>query len=116
MMADTSLNSYCDGGIYFENLPENFDLSDTWIVYSFNKQGQISCIGKAAALVEYILTAKIISPSTVTLEVVSDYLVSYLNRRKYEGILNISFAGDNHSLDLEKKVYMNTLQFSVLYS
>jgi len=115
MTADTSLNSYCDGGLYYENLPENFDLTDTWIVYSFNKSSQVSCLGSTAALTEYNLTVKIISPSTITLETVSDYIVSYLNGESYGGIGDITFIGDNHSLDLVKKIYMNTLQFVILY-
>ena len=115
MTNDTSLNTYCEGGIMYENLPENFNLTKDWIVYSFNKASQMSCLGNTFAT-NYNLTIKIISNSTIDLETISDHLVTYLNGNDYNGIIDIIFESDNHTLDLEKNIYMNTLQFNVIYS
>jgi hypothetical protein len=116
MTSDTSLNSYCTGGINYENLPENFDLTKEWIVYSFNKTSQISCLGSKASVTNYNITAKILSTNTVTIETINDYLVNYLNGNSYNGIQDILFTGDNHTLDMEKGVYVNSLQFDALFS
>ncbi len=116
MSADTSLNSYCNGGINYENLPENFDLTKNWIVYTFNKTSQDSCLGSDAAIMRYTVVIKILSPSTETLETINDHIVNYLNGKSYNGIKDFLFTSDNHTLDMEKRVYMNTLQFNVLYA
>lgn len=116
MNNDASINSYVDGDILYENLPENFELTKNWIVYSFNKTNQLSCLGSNAAITEYNLVIKIVATDTLELESMSDRLVTYLNGNEYGSIRDIVFVGDNHNLDLEKKIYMNTLTFNCLYS
>jgi len=116
MTNDTSLNTYCDGGIKYEYLPENFDLDLDWIVYSFNKTSAISCMDGDIAFTNYAFSVKIISTSTEDLETISDRLVDYLHGNEYGGIIDIIFSGDSHTLDLEKRIYMNTLNFDCIYS
>jgi len=113
---DTSINTMIDGDILYENLPENFEITKNWIVYSFNKTNQISCLGSSAAITEYNLVVKVVGHDTLEVETISDRLVIYLNGNEYNQIRDIVFVGDNHSLDLEKKIYMNTLNFNCLYS
>jgi hypothetical protein len=114
MTNDGSLNSYCPSRIHFENLPDNFELIQSWIVYSFNKSLQQNCLdGKA--FTQYNIVVKIIATDTIVLETISDRAVEYLNRNYYGGIQDIVFTGDNHAMDLEKKVYTNTLQFDSWY-
>lgn len=116
MNNDASINSYVDGDILYENLPENFELTKNWIVYSFNKTNQFSCLGSNAAITEYNLIIKVVATDTLELETISDRLVAYLNGNEYNQIRDLVFVGDNHTLDLDKKVYMNTLNFNCLYS
>ena len=116
MNNDASLNSYIDGGIHCENLPENFELVKNWIVYSFNKTGQQTCMSGGTAIMQYRLTVKIVATDTLELETMSDLLVQYLNGMTYGNIADILFVGDNHTLDLDKRIYMNTLDFDCLYS
>lgn len=115
MTNDSSLNSWCDGGIHYENLPENFEITKDWIVYSFNKTGQNSCLDSQASFTEYAVIVKIVGNDTVEVETVNDYLVEYLNGNSYNGIQDIIFTGDIHTLDLDKNIYMNTLNFNALY-
>lgn len=115
MKTDTSLNAWCTGGIYFENLPENFDLTKDWIVYSFNKVSQESCLNSNLAFMNYVITLKVVGTDTVKVELINDKVVDYLNGNSYSGIQDIIFTGDNHTLDLDKNIYMNTLTFNALY-
>ena len=116
MTNDPSLNEMCNGGIYFENLPDNFNIERTWIVYSFNKSAQESCLGGSVSYTTYDLSLKVVGTDTLEVETINDYLVNYLNDQAYNGIMQINFRFDNHSLDLEKGVYMNTLEFEVYYA
>ena len=44
IIADASINADVNGGIYWENLPENFSVEKNWIVYSFNNNEQLTCL------------------------------------------------------------------------
>jgi hypothetical protein len=115
MHADSSINNWCSAGIHYENLPENFETTFDWIVYSFNKVTQVSCITSKKAFTRYAIALKIVANDTVKLETISDYVADYLSSNSYNNIHDIVFTGDNHTLDLEKNIYMNTLSFDALY-
>lgn len=115
MTADTSLNTYCDGGIRYENLPTNFELIKNWIVYSFNKdKSDIGCLS-GSLYSKYLLAVKVVSTDTLVLETIGDRVTYYLENIASNDTIDFSFISDNHTLDLDKKIYMNTLQFDVLY-
>lgn len=115
MTNDSSINAYCEGGIHYENLPENFEITKDWIVYSFNKDAQQSCLGSTQPFTKYNIAIKIVATDTIELEKINDRLVTYLNGKTYSGIQDILFVGDQHSMDLDKSIYMNTLQFDAIY-
>jgi len=115
MNADASLSAYCDGGIFYENLPDNFDLAKTWLGYSFRKGLQTDCLSSKKAYTTYNITVKIIENDTALLETISDYVVNYLNHKEQDGIIDIIFTADNHSMDIEKGIYINTLEFQSFY-
>ncbi len=114
MTHDASLNSYCSGGIEYEKIPEDSDLDSTWIVYSFAKQSPISDVNGTIFMNKYSVTIKLITNDTAELELISDYLTNYLNNKTYNNILDTTFIDDLHSLELEKNIYMNTLNFEML--
>lgn len=113
--ADSSINYDIKGGIHWENLPENFEISKNWIVYSFAKGDQESCLTSTAAFTRYNIALKVICTDSIVLERVSDRIVSYLGGNSYGNIADVLFIGDSHSLDLDKNIYINTLQFNALY-
>jgi hypothetical protein len=114
--ADSSTTAYATGGILYENLPENFELSKNWIVYSFNKNSLTSCLSGISLFTTYNIVVKVVTTDTLTLENISDRLVTYLHSSSYGGIQDIIFQNDNHSMDLDKNIYMNTLQFTSIYA
>jgi hypothetical protein len=116
MNADSSTTAYATGGIHYENLPENFELSKNWIVYSFNKNSLTSCLSGSSLFTTYNIIVKVVTTDTITLENMSDRLVTYLHSSFYGGIQDIIFQNDNHSMDLDKNIYMNTLQFTSIYA
>jgi len=115
MNADPSISSMADGGIFYENLPDNFDLTKTWIGYSFRKTLQTDCINNRNIYTTYSISVKIISNDTEELETLSDLMVDYLNSASGTGISEIWFLSDTHSMDLEKGIYMNSLEFQSNY-
>ena len=116
MQNDASLSGYLTGGIYFENLPDSYDLSKNWLVYSFRKSSQNDCLSQKNVYQTYDITAKIVATDTVMLETISDYLVDYLNGKTEGNIQDTWFVSDNHTIDLEKSVYMNSIDFQSFYA
>ena len=115
MIGSSSINSQVKG-VYFEHLPENFDLTKNYIVYSFKKETGISTLSTADLLKNYKLYVKTITPNNNTLLSLSDTLQTYLIGVVDSSIRFVDFVSDNHSLDLEKGIYENTLEFNVLYT
>ena len=115
MTGDASLNAYCDGGIRYENLPTNFEIVKNWIVYSFNRDTAQNCMSGNSVFSKYLLAVKIVSTDTLVLETIGDRVTYYLENIASNDTIDFSFVSDNHTLDLDKKIYMNTLQFDVLY-
>ena len=115
MTSDTSLNAYCDGGIRYENLPTDFEIVKNWIVYSFNRDTAQNCMSGNSVFSKYNLAVKIVATDTLVLETIGDRLTEYLEGTASTDAIDFSFVSDNHTLDLDKKIYMNTLQFDVLY-
>lgn len=115
LTGDTSLNSTINGGIFYENLPENFDLRKKWIVWTYNKGLPSFCNVGNIAYNNLYLAMKIICNDTTALESINDYMVNKLNGLEHEGIMDIQFQGDTHSMDLDKSIYMHTLNFNVKY-
>ncbi|MCE5346800.1 MAG: hypothetical protein LLG13_11020 [Bacteroidales bacterium] len=116
MTTDASLNSMCEGRIKYELLPVNYDYTKDWIVYSFNKLSQISSLDNSVVMTQYGITISLRSMDSNRIEEMNDYVVSYLNGNSYNNIRDITFESDNHTVDSEKDVYTNTLQFNSLYS
>jgi len=114
MTGDASLNAEATGGIFYENLEDNFDLAKKWILYHFRKEQQIDCLGIKNAYTEYEETITVIATNTVDVLDISDQLVTYLNGAAYGEVVDITFTGDGHSFDQDKNIYMNTLTFNVI--
>lgn len=113
--ADSSLNTAMSGGIFFENLEDNYDITKDWIVYSFKKNSQSDCLKVKDAYTTYGVTLRIISPSTLKINSLADYLQDYLNGKTQGGIQDIFFIGDSHSADLDRKQYSIVLEFNAFY-
>jgi hypothetical protein len=114
MIGDTSINAQVNG-IYFENLPENCDLTKTYIVYSFKKEIGISTFVDQDLLSNYILYVNVITTDNDSLLSLSEYIQDYLTSIVNISIRFIDFVADSHSLDLEKNIYENRLEFNVIY-
>jgi len=115
MTGDSSLNSTINGGINYENLPDNFDLSKKWILYFFRISSQVNCLSTKNAYKLYALDVLLIEQNTEDLLSLTDYVINYLNGTEEGGIIDITFLNDAHSFDQEKNIYMNQLSFEVAY-
>ena len=115
MIGDISINAEIDGGIYYENLPDNFDIKRKWILYFFSRGEQIDCMGYKNAYTVYEVTAIIFTQTTTQLDNLTTLLIEYLNGNTTGSIQDINFQSDGHSYDPEKKLYTNTLTFKAIF-
>jgi len=115
MNNDASINSEIDGGIYYENLPDNFDITKKWILYHFLKSEQIGCLTNKKVATYFDVNVVLITQSTADLVTITDLLVNYLNDEEYGSIIDVTFENDGHSFDKEKNIYVNVLEFKSLY-
>jgi len=114
MIGDSSLNAAVDG-IFYEHLPDNFDLTKAWVVYTFSINSQQDCLDTKNVFHTYDLAVRVICNDTNTRESLSDYITDYLNGNDSDGIQDIWFVNSSPTNDLEKAIYANTLSFSSFY-
>lgn len=112
---DASLLGYLDGGIYYEQLPDNYNLEKNWIVYTFNKATENDTLSYKNAYTKYNLNFKLITNDTKENEEISDYLINMLNNKVSENIKDISFVSDSHSSDYEQLIFINNMFFNAFY-
>lgn len=117
MLADSSLNTLVNGGIYFDILPVNFDLKKDWIVFNYAEKERIDVLGTKNIMTYYSFYVKAISPSTTSLLSISDEANTYLTNYKNTNFLNISYVTDNHSNSIvdEQDIFENTIEYNIAY-
>lgn len=116
MSNDSSLNAAIDGGIYFENLPDNFDLTKKWILYYYRKTEQTDCIGIKNAFSNYEVTTVVIAPNSADVITISDLVTEKINGQNYGSIIDMNQISDGHSFDNEKNIYTNSLVFDSIHT
>ena len=116
MNADASINeAFASGGIYYENLPDNFDLKDKWLLYYYRKTSQVDAMTRKSAYDLYDLEVTMIAQNTSDIVDYTELVTNYLNEIESGGIIDIRFVSDGHSFDQEKNIYTNTLTFELIY-
>lgn len=115
LVADASLVSWCDDGIYYELYPVNIGVLKTGMVYTFNKTSVITCMNGGLGATNYNITITIKSPNALTLETINDYLVQKLHGIKSGGIQSIVFNNDDHFISFEEETYSNVLNFEAIF-
>jgi hypothetical protein len=117
LTADPSLLSMT-AGIFYQNLPQNFDLTQTYIIYNFNELKEYDVLNQRRVMEEYKLIVDTISPDTQLLmnvrEEIDKYLIGY-NVNTSTNITNVIFSGEQYSKDLERGIYGITLDYNVFY-
>jgi hypothetical protein len=117
MISDTSLNNMVNGGIYFDNLPTNFDLKKDWVVYNFKENERIDTLGGKNVLTIYSLYVKVVSTDTNYLMNITDRLNEYLTNYSNSNLLLINHITDSHQNGLidDMDIYENIVEFNVTY-
>jgi hypothetical protein len=114
--ADSSLNTALSNRIYFEVIEDNYDITKTWCVYSFRKLEQQDCLNNEKNFYEtYTLYLRLISPDTVFINSLADYIKNYLNGKEQGQIKDIWGLGITPSMDLDKNQHSLLLEFGLFY-
>ncbi len=113
--ADANLNSLVDGGIFYQNLPDNFSLNDAHIVYSIELLESVDVISKKAVLENYNVELAIISPDTEERENILSVLNNYLVNYSDASILDVINQGTSDGADGEKDIYTEIVNYNIFY-
>ena len=120
LASDASLNNAIDGGIYQENLIDQWlgeTSYDKWIVWDFNKiEQQDALLNSKNVFTTYELNLVLIQRShNDEIDTISDYIVNFLNGNELKNIKDIFFLSDEQGYDQERDIYTNTLVFNAFY-
>jgi hypothetical protein len=112
---DASINALCSK-IYYEKLPDVFNLTDKWIVYTFRRIEQQDVLNNEKDIFStYTIYIQVQDKTTDTLETLCNSIIDRLNGAHSGHIDDIWFINDNHQIDLDNNTYVNTLEFGAYY-
>lgn len=112
---DASLNELCSK-IFYEKLPDSYNLTDKWIVYTFRKIAQEDGLNAVKDFYStYTIYIQVQDKMTDTLEILCNSITNLLNGASSGNISDIWFVNDNHQVDLDNNTYVNTMEFAAYY-
>jgi hypothetical protein len=116
LSSDTSLNSLVNG-VYFDNLPANFDLTKDWIVYNYSEAERVQTLSFNNVLTYYTVFVKVVSKDTNKLLKISDEINKYLTEYRTNNYLNIDFVSDSHQNGVvdDMDIYENSIEYRIAY-
>ena len=114
MKGDASINA-ATAGIYYEHLPDDADITNDYIVFTYNTDEIIDTLGEKDTLRIYELNVIVISQSPNTREYLTELLISYLENKAEGGISEISFLSDIRMKELDENIYINTMDYQCFY-
>jgi hypothetical protein len=112
---NTSVYATVGGNIFFENIPDNFNLANPFLVYSFTKAEPVRLLSGVKVMDVYNLTLRVVHKDTANLETTTNILVDYLDNKSSGKFQDITFENDQRYIDLEKGLYQNELNFKIQY-
>jgi hypothetical protein len=113
---DASLNAL-SSKIFYEKLPDAYNLTDKWIVYTFRKVAQEDGLNNTKDFFStYSIYIQVQDKTTDTLETICNSITNLLNGASSGDIQDIWFVNDNHQIDLDNNTYVNTLEYNAYYT
>ena len=115
--ADGSINAYVTGGIKFGHLPDDFDISKTWLVWDFKLNQQFDTMNFNNSYSAYGVSITVSANDSVVMNNLSDRVVDYLNGKSTSNFPDIHMVSDNKSIVLSKpySTYQDQLEFDTIY-
>jgi hypothetical protein len=114
---DPSINALLTGGIYFVHLPDNFDISKTYLVWDFRVNEQFNTMDIKNFYSVYTVQVTVTSTDSVLMNNISDLVSEYLNNATSSNFLSIRKLTDNKltTLAKPKNTYQNSLEFNIVF-
>lgn len=114
---DPSLNSLITGGIKFVHLPEDFDITKTWVAWDWRVLEQVNTLGCNNVYTVYSIPVTITATDSIVMNNMADRLRTYLNSVTTDNFINIYFVSENKitTLSRSSNAYQNTLEFNAIY-
>ncbi len=105
-----------DAKIFYENLPENYDLNnDDYIVYTYKKDEQVDMLGQKNLYSLYTLEITTISLNDIIGSDLSEILREYLINISNDYFQQINFIDCQSDIDVQSGVYTYTSQYQIMY-
>jgi hypothetical protein len=115
--ADASVNALVTGGIKFDHLPEDFDISQTWIVWNYRTSEQIDSLSQNNCYTVYSVPITITATDSVVMNNICERLTDYLNNISTSNFIDIRLISDSKitTLSRQTNAYQNALEFNAIY-
>jgi hypothetical protein len=114
MTSNSSLNAGVTG-IYFQNLPDNFDLKLKYIVYSSSLVDSIDHLAKNNEIDIYTLKVNIIAPDSNTVDTIVGFVRSYMDNLTSGKFRDIKCEQVDNDLEGDREMYVAVIQYKIHY-
>lgn len=114
---DSSLNALITGDIKFDHLPEDFDISKTWIAWNYRVLDQINSLDKNNCYTTYSIPITITATDSVVMNNICDRVKTVLNDTVTTKFVDIFLVSDSKITTLSRptNAYQNSLEFNAIY-
>jgi len=114
MTSDSTLNAAVDG-IYYQIVPDNPDLDEVNIVYTFSLTDSIDILEKNNEIDIYSLSVSIVAQDTAELDTVSGHVRTLLDNYDSTAFRDIKLETTEQELEGEREQFVKTLNYKIMY-
>jgi hypothetical protein len=112
--ADSSVNLWATGGMKYNNLPTNFDITKNWLVFGFTEDGGIDTFANKNIVENYTLDIQLVSSNKDSINDIYTILNTHLINYK-EDDLEFILVNADLDFDTEKAVNFKTIKYNIIY-
>jgi hypothetical protein len=114
LTSNTSLNNAV-GGIYYQILPDNVNITASNIVYQFNQLDSLDYLGKNNEMDIYVVSIIIVCADTLVLDTLTTLIRSMLDNHMTIKFRDIKFEGSDTEMEGERGQYIGQLKYRITY-
>jgi len=114
---DASINNILSGGIKFDHLPEDFDISKSWLVWNYRVSSQNDSLSTNNCYTVYSIPITVTATDSVVMNNICDLVITYLNNKTTANFPDIHLLSDSKitTLSRQANAYQNALEFEAIY-
>jgi len=114
MTSDSTLNAAVDG-IYYQIVPDNPDLDEVNIVYTFSLIDSIDILEKNNEIDIYSLSVSIVAQDTAELDTITGHVRTLLDNYDSTSFRDIKLETTEQEIEGEREQFVKTLNYKIMY-